>query len=145
LTVGFLALILRSMKRSATPGLGQLEAAVMDRLWTDGAADVKAVHRVIGESRGIALNTVQSTMERLYRKGLLSRYKLSHAFVYEPACSREEFGARVVGAVVRQLARDEPRTMLNAFVDVAEQGGDDVLAELEQLVAERRSKGKGVR
>src|SRR5262249_28985359 len=46
----------------AAPVLGALEAAVMDRVWADAPVDVKTVHRAIGASRGITLNTVQSTM-----------------------------------------------------------------------------------
>lgn len=128
-----------AVKRSAqSTGLGELEAAVMDRLWTSGPADVKAVHRAIGAQRGITPNTVQSTMERLYKKGLLKREKVSHAFVYETALTREQFGSQVIAAVVDQLAHGEAGAMLNALVDVAEREGDEALERLERLVAERR-------
>jgi len=36
-----------------------------------GDADAKAVHSIIGTQRGITLNTIQSTLERLHDKGLL--------------------------------------------------------------------------
>jgi predicted transcriptional regulator len=46
------------------PLLGELELAVLERLWAEGTAEAKDVHRVIGEPRGITLSTIQSTLER---------------------------------------------------------------------------------
>ncbi len=122
------------------PVLGDLELAVMNHVWSAGPCDVKACHRAIGARRHITLNTVQSTMERLYRKQMLARTKVSHAYVYEPTLSREEFGARmaerVVAAVVGTAA---PGTVLAAFVDIAERAGEESLARLERMIAERRA------
>ena len=58
------------------PRLGELETAVLEHVWGRGPCDVKAVHRSLGVRRGITLNTVQSAMERLFKKGLLARDKV---------------------------------------------------------------------
>lgn len=113
----------------------------MAHLWECRSADVKAVYRAIGARRAITLNTVQSTMERLYRKNLLCREKVSHAFVYAPAVTREELGASLVERVVQQVLGDSTEPMLSAFVDLTARSGDDALARLEELVAERRRAG----
>lgn len=126
------------MAKPAVARLGDLEAAVMQHLWTQGASDVKAVHRAVGERRAITLNTVQSTMERLHKKGLLLRDKVSHAFVYAPVVSRERYGADLVRDVVESVLGKGAGPMLSAFVDVTARTGDDALAKLESLVAERR-------
>jgi predicted transcriptional regulator len=123
--------------------LGDLETAVMEHLWTEGSADVKAVHQAIGVPRQITANTVQSTMERLYRKGLLRREKISHAYVYAPQVSREEFGANLVREVVSRVLGGETEPMLSAFVDLAAGAGEEHLDRLERLVAERRAARKG--
>jgi predicted transcriptional regulator len=120
------------------PRLGDLETTVMEHVWSSGPSDVKAVHRVIGERRGITLNTVQSTMERLFRKGLLAREKVSHAYVYSARQTRAELGARIVEEVVSGLMKDETTPMLQAFVDVAARAGAGNLDELERLIALRR-------
>ena len=116
----------------------------MLRLWSGGPQDVKACHLAIGRSRRITHNTIQSTMERLYRKGLLRRDKVSHAYVYEASLTREEYGTRlardVVAAAVGSAA---PVSLLAAFVDLAERTGDEGLARLERLIAERRAATKG--
>ena len=118
--------------------LGDLELAVLERLWGCGEADAKEVHRKLGKQRGITLNTVQSAMKRLHEKGLLRRTKVSHAFLYEPALSKEEFQRDAVGEVVEALLHGEADAMVAAFVDVAERAGDETLAQLERLIADRR-------
>jgi len=56
-------------------------------LWHGGEGAAKAVHKGLGQARGITLNTIQSTLKRLFEKGLLSRDKVSHAHVYRPRVS----------------------------------------------------------
>jgi predicted transcriptional regulator len=121
------------------PRLGELETAVLEHLWSSGASDVKAVHRSIGEPRGITHNTVQSAMERLFRKGLLAREKVSHAYVYSPRQSREELGARVVQDVVARLLQGEAAPVLEAFVDLAARTDAANLDRLEKLIARKRN------
>ncbi len=127
------------MSRPGPMLLGELERAVLDQLWTRGAQDVKACHRSVGRSRHITLNTIQSTMERLFRKGLLRRDKVSHAYVYEAVVSREESGARLARDVLASIVgASEPTSLLVAFVDLAERAGDDTLERMERLIAARR-------
>jgi predicted transcriptional regulator len=122
--------------------LGELETAVLEHLWTKGPADVKAVHQTLGARRGITLNTVQSTMERLFRKNLLAREKVSHAYVYSPSHTREELGVLVVEDVVGRLLKGEAVPVLQAFVDLAARTDEANLDRLERLIVARR---KGLR
>src|SRR5688572_25745244 len=55
------------------PILGELESTVLEYLWERAEVDVKDVHRDIGAGRGITVSTIQSTLERLHRKGLARR------------------------------------------------------------------------
>jgi len=126
------------------PFLGELEAAVMDHVWREGRVDVKAVHKAIRRARPITLNTVQSTMERLHRKGLLTREKVSHAYVYSPGMSREQFGARLVKGVIDSTLAGKTQSMLSAFVDLVARAGEAELDRLERMIAEHRA-GKGRR
>ncbi len=118
--------------------VGELEAAVMEHLWQSGPVSVKAVHRALGTQRGIKLNTVQSTMDRLFRKGMLERDKVSHAFVYRPALSREELSTRVIGEFLETVAGGHTGVMLSAFVNLAEREGEEALAQLEALIQSKR-------
>lgn len=119
------------------PPLGDLELAVLDHLWTHGGADVKEVHRALGEPRGVTLNTVQSALKRLHDKGLLERRKESHAYVYEPRCGRQAFQRGALQALMDAVAGREPSALVGTFVDLVERAGTDELERLERLVAER--------
>jgi predicted transcriptional regulator len=111
----------------------------MDDVWSRGPCDVKSVHQSLG--RGISLNTVQSTMDRLFRKDLLAREKLGHAFVYSAAVSREEYGTALAHEVLRSIIGPNREQLLSAFVDLAERAaGEENLARLEKLLAERRKR-----
>lgn len=125
------------MKIDTAP-LGELERLVMEHIWAHGPADVKDVHRAVGARRRITSNTVQSTLERLFRKGLLDREKVSHAYVYRAALSREAYGATLVSSVVNDVLGPDRDAMLSAFVDLTARTGEDALVRLEKMIAERR-------
>jgi predicted transcriptional regulator len=120
------------------PLLGELEAAVMNHLWTSGEVEAKAVHAALGKRRGITLNTIQSTLKRLFEKGLLARDKVSHAHVYRARVSRAEFHRDLLGELVGGMMNGQAEAVVAAFVDLTERAGPEHLERLEALVAERR-------
>jgi predicted transcriptional regulator len=127
------------------PLLGELEAAVMEYLWNGGYGEAKSVHTALGKRRGIMPNTIQSTLKRLYEKQLLGRDKVSHAHVYRPIVSREEFQRSALGELVAELMGGRAEAMVSAFVDLTERAGPEHLKRLEMLVAERRLAASGRR
>lgn len=54
---------------SQIPLLGELELAVLERLWTVSDADVHEMHAVVGKKRESSPNTVGSALERLVQEG----------------------------------------------------------------------------
>jgi predicted transcriptional regulator len=125
-------------RRQPLPELGELETCVLEHLWSYGDADAKAVHAALGRRRGITLNTIQSTLKRLFEKRLLERDKVSHAHVYRPRLPREEFHRAALEGLVADLMGGEASSLVAAFVDLTERAGPEHLARLEALVAERR-------
>ena len=101
-------------------------------------SDVKTAHREIGAERGITHNTVQSTFKRLWEKSLLSRHKEGHAYIYTERTSRSQLTEMMVGDLVDQVAGTEMAAVLEAFVNLADQAGEETLEALEALVAARR-------
>lgn len=119
--------------------LGELEHAVLEDLWDCGSDHAKGVHGRLGIQRGITHNTVQSTLERLYRKSLLTRTKERHAYVYRPAMSREAFLARLIDQVTHPLAENLPEeSLLSAFVDFAAERDEQGLDRLQALIDRKR-------
>lgn len=124
--------------RGKLPRLGELELAVLDRLWEGDEADVLEIHASIGKRRGITANTVGSALERLYRKKLVTRAKVSHAYRYRPSISHDEFRARkLIDAAggVKELASEG---LLAAFVEVVADTRGQALSRLEALIRLKR-------
>jgi predicted transcriptional regulator len=126
------------------PALGELELEVLGHLWEGEEADVSQTHAAIGTRRGITPNTVGSALERLFRKGLVSRRKVSHAYRYSPRLGREDFAARRVLDAAGDLKALVETGMLSAFVDLVADVDDEGLDRLEALIAEKRE-GRGAR
>jgi len=76
-------------------GFGELEAAIMDRLWVRGvSATVREVLTDLQPERTLAYNTVLTVVDNLFKKGWLRREPDGRAFRYAPTVSRAEYGAR---------------------------------------------------
>ena len=118
--------------------LGELEMALMDHLWEHESCDVKQAHAAVGRSRKITLNTVQSAMKRLWEKGLMDRQKSGHAYVYCAAVDRRGLTEMMIVELLDQVAGAEIDVALQAFVNLADQAGEENLKRLEELVAARR-------
>ena len=81
---------------------------------------------------------MQSTLERLFRKAMLQREKISHAYEYSARVSRRELIQKLVESTV-SCRRPAAGCVLSAFVDLAARADDDQLKRLEELVARRRA------
>lgn len=124
------------------PQLGELEIATLEHLWSDPGADVQQTHGAVGRRRGISANTVGSAVERLYRKGLLRREKVSHSYRYYPTIDRESFRAQCAVEAAGGLQALRRSGVLAAFVDLVGDADSAALAELERLVKAKRESGK---
>lgn len=125
------------MLRLPELALGELERDVLGALWAAGPLNPGAVHERVGAHRGISVNTVCSALKRLCDKGLLCREKVSHAYVYRATVSRAALQRQLIGAIEEEFSDDGGATLLAAFVDLAEERGDDTLRRLERMIALR--------
>ena len=96
--------------------LGELEAAIMDRLWTwQQPATVREVLTDLSGERKLAYTTVMTVLDNLHRKGVVAREPDGRAFRYTPVQDRAEYSAELIAAV---LADADDRTIpLLRFVD----------------------------
>ena len=96
--------------------LGQLEAAVMERLWSwERPVAVREVLEDLQRDRSIAYTTVMTVMDNLHRKGVLNRRLDGRAYRYEPVQTREEHTAALMGQVLAG-SKDRTATLLH-FVE----------------------------
>ncbi|MEW5981197.1 MAG: BlaI/MecI/CopY family transcriptional regulator [Acidobacteriota bacterium] len=120
--------------------LGPLERRVLDCLWRQrGSASVRDLQPAFPST---AYTTLMTTLDRLYRKGLLERSKSGRAYVYRPRYSREALvseAARHAIAGLLQSGRALLRPILSTLVDAVSESDARALDELERLVRERKN------
>src|SRR5919201_6675956 len=73
--------------------LGKLESEMMERVWQRGEATVREIHEEIGPR--LAYTTVMTTLDRLFKKGILNRRAVGRAFYYSARVSREEYNRQL--------------------------------------------------
>src|SRR5215472_9939699 len=78
--------------KEPSASLGRLELSVMEVVWSRGESSVRDVIACL--TRPLAYTTVMTTLDRLYKKDLLDRYKSERAFRYSPRCSRDDWERR---------------------------------------------------
>ena len=66
-----------------------LELECLKVLWTLGEGNVKDVRQGLLRDRSLAYTTVMTVLDRLARKGGVTRRKVGRSFVYVPQVSRE--------------------------------------------------------
>lgn len=119
--------------------LGALEREVMAVVWNGGEISVRdACERL---DAAVAYTTVMTTMDRLFKKGLLARRKVGRAFVYAATATRDEMEGAVATELVHSLlARHggEPLPLLSSLVDAVSDRDRALLDDLERLIREKR-------
>ena len=127
--------------------LGALEREVMDVVWDRGETSVKDVSARL--SSAVAYTTVMTTMDRLFKKQLLTRRKVGRAFVYRAAATRDELEGAVAAELVQSLfdrPGRESLPLLSSLVDAVSERDRALLDDLERLIKEkRRANGDGSR
>ncbi len=117
-------------------GFGELEAAIMDRIWSaDGPLLVRQVHATLRPER--AYNTVLTVVEILYRKGWLAREKEGRAYRYRATVTREDYAAGLMGEAL-DASTDRAAT-LRRF---AERIGPDEAGQLHEALEQARRAGE---
>jgi predicted transcriptional regulator len=120
--------------------LGELEKQVLLYFWRIKSADAKRVHAHFSKSRGGSLNTIQSTLDRLYKKELLTRHKEGHAYQYQAAVDRKEFIGSLIQEVADEYSKGDDDGMLAAFVSFSAELDSENLDRLEELIRRYRER-----
>jgi predicted transcriptional regulator len=122
----------------SAPLLGPLERRLLHQIWSCGTATV----RELIESGNVrqAYTTVMTTMDRLYKKGLLNREIEGRAFRYSARLTQEELqrGAALEG--LRQLLRpgEAASLPLSYLVEALSEHDAQLLDELQVLIEKKR-------
>ena len=133
--------LLRGFRRPAevaSLALGRLEREVLEQTWQRDEVSVRDIFLAFEER--IAYTTLMTTLDRLYKKHLLTRRKDGRAFLYSPAFSRDELDHGIREDVIDGLFSDSHRIqpLLACIVDTVSERDREMLDELDRLVKEKK-------
>lgn len=121
--------------------LGDQELALLRYVAEHGPISVGEAAEQFGAPRGLARSTVLTVMERLRKKRRLTRKRSGGVYLYASIETPDD----LLHGVVRAFVDTALSGSVSPFVNYLTESGrlsDAELAELEQLVAKLRSKGK---
>jgi len=129
----------RSSRAAQQLSLGRLEFRLMQILWSRGESNVRDVVQQL--DRPLAYTTVMTTLDRLYKKGLLDRRMPDRAFLYSARFSYQEWErqeAENVFAGFLAGPRPSHELLLSSFLDAVGEHDALLLDELEKKIRRKR-------
>ena len=107
-------------KNTWAPRLGALEMQVMGCAWDGRATTVREFVDAMNDA-DMAITTMQTTLDRLYKKGLLNRRKHGRAFAYEAAVSRSDLITLAMRDLSDDVATGHVEPLVAGFLGLLEQ------------------------
>ncbi len=120
-----------------TPIQGELQTQVMAALWRLGTGTVEQVRSELPSRYRGAYTTVQTVLNRLAERGLLSRTREGRGIVYRPEVSEAEYLSRTIRHTLAGASNDARQAALANII-----GGLDAreLSEVQKLAKEAGSR-----
>ena len=118
---------------------GRLELDLMQILWSRGECNVRDVCQQL--DRRLAYTTVMTTLDRLYKKGLLDRRMPDRAFLYSARLSCQEWERlRAEDLVAGFLGGPQAsrELLLSSFLEAVGEHDAVLLDELEKKIRRKR-------
>jgi predicted transcriptional regulator len=122
--------------------IGDQELGLLRWMGEREAATVAEVVEGYGTLRGLARSTVLTMMERLRRKGYLTRRRVDGVFRYRAAVGPQDALKRAVSAFVERTLGGSVSPLVAYLDDTADVTPED-LAELEGLVSRLQTRSGG--
>ena len=128
------------VRQAPVEQLGTLESEMMERIWARGETSVRDLHEEM--SSRLAYTTIMTTVDRLFKKGLLDRRAVGRAFLYSPRITKRDYNQQLtqhlLGIAVEESGSKQ--ALLSCFVDYVSDSDRRLLDELDGLVkAKKRS------
>lgn len=124
------------------PVQGELQSQILPTLWRLQAGTVEQVRAGLPERYRSAYTTVQTVLNRLADRGLLSRERRGNAIVYRPTITEAEYLTRSVDQTLAGASREARQVVLAGLVGSLEEAELDELRALASRVADPRRRSR---
>ncbi|MCG8671858.1 MAG: BlaI/MecI/CopY family transcriptional regulator [Pseudomonadales bacterium] len=122
----------KSVRNKSLPALGSREIEVLKLLWRNGELNAQQALSFLSKDQ-ISLSTMQSTLERLYRKGLVTRTKTGRFYTYKAAISQSRMISYLLHDITDQISDGDMAPMISGFMSFV--GDEDISKDSQKLKA----------
>ena len=119
---------------------GELQTQLMAAIWRLGAGTVEQVRSEVPPRYRGAYNTVQTVLNRLSDRGLLSRHKVGNAIEYRPRISEADYLARSIASTLSGASVGARQAALAQLIADLDRSELDELQRLARDVGGKRRK-----
>lgn len=119
--------------------IGPLETELLEMMWDSGEISVNGVLERLNSR--LAYTTVMTTLDRLYKKKILSRRKQDRAYFYAHRFTREEWLRQSTHEFVDGLlstANASGDLLISCLVDAVGRQDKALLDDLEEKIKQKR-------
>jgi predicted transcriptional regulator len=121
--------------------IGRAELEILRYIAERRPITVRAVAEHFAETRGLARTTALTVMERLRRKGYLTRRKVGGAYEYLSSLPKEELQQEMIGDFVERALGGSVSPLV-AYISQLENLTDEELRGLKQMVINFEERGE---
>ena len=109
-----------------------LELECLKALWAIGEGNVRAVQAQMEARRKLAYTTVMTLLDRLVKKGGVSRRKTGRAFIYSPLLDRDTLRRKAIQELAEALFEGSEELLLRYVGDGKDRGKMGAVEVAEQ-------------
>ena len=122
--------------------LGDLQLAILRRLWQRGEAAAAEVHADLHPDRGLAPTTIATMLKKMEAKGVVRHRVVGRRYLYRPTVSEREVAKTMVSEITDRLFQGDPVALVSHLLREHDVDARE-LEELKSLI--ERHEGKETR
>ncbi len=126
-------------KKMKVPSLGTREIEVLRILWREGELSAQQVLEHV-ENEDVSLSTMQSTLERLHRKELLTREKSGRYYVYTACISQSSIISSLLQDIASQISGGDMAPMISGFIEFVEEDSPESIKQVQQSLTSKHKR-----
>ena len=92
------------------------ELRIMNIIWKDKEVTVRDVRDAMARKKQAAYTTIQTHMQILERKGVLSRRKIGRSYLYSPVFSRGQALRNQVNDLLQRFFDGKPESLIKTVL-----------------------------
>lgn len=131
--------MIENLVADMTPIQGELQTQIMSTIWRLSSGTVDDIREGLPPRYRGAYTTIQTVLNRLADRGLLTRERHGRSFTYTPTLSEAEYLSR---SISRALAGASSNARQTVLAQLYGQLGDEERSELAQLADRVAAKRK---